>query len=398
MTLQFDGSKARKRKKKTTYTVNTIKKLGYKAVGIVKRSMRRNLRDILTGKSLLYFTVITHFITKPFTVISMEFSIMEFILALGLYIIFGIFLLLLLAFVGSIIVAALPVSLWQPVTFLQLILHGGIIILLAIFYLTFVIGTNLVVSGFKLFAREVWVEGWRKILWRCLAVPLIAGFFVSSIAWFIVFCSIYLFNIFGFIIAMLYIVPALVITLICSILMIVGWISFWRQLNKYLYDQAREGETSFNASFFILFSAFKGFAVLAGIPALLKIISSIASISMSFSAQITIGKMEESLIGRLAEYLEYALRMVVENVVIDRIFGVIAIVILVVVLILEVLDLFQLGTAIPELLRKSMTPPEGFEGMRLVVIYGSCLAYFVFTLFILHYIIPPLFNIALRVI
>ena len=89
-----------------------------------------------------------------------------------------------------------------------------------------------------------------------------------------------------------------------------------------------------------------------------------------------------------------------------------------VALILEVFDLIQLSSVIPQLLRKAMLRglrisqeygEPGFlttidvkqpqlEIMKLVIIYGTVIGYFVFTMFIVGYVIPALFRVAILTI
>ncbi len=361
---------------------------------------------------------VVYYMISPFSRIPNDIGIWNFISAFGMYVLFSIVI------IFSVLVAVTIMSLggittftsaaqaWQWITgaaqtnillFMQLVWQIFLLILILIATLIYVFGPRLLNAAYVMFARNVWVKGWRQILWRTLVAPFIASFFTMLLAFLIanIMLSISLF------LGLIYLISAFVISMLAILLMITAWISFWQQMRNYLYKRANE---SYSVSFFILFATFKGFAVLAGIPIITKITYDLAAYAIYISLD-PYETLRETTLGRV---LYDASKALFEAVSYIYLIPLLVTVVIVIALILEVFDLLQLASVIPQLLRKAMlrglrisqeygepgflttvdVKQPSLEIMKLVVIYGTVVGYFVFTMFIVMYVIPALFRVA----
>ena len=415
---QFDGEKIARKKKKNDRNNPKLK------FSLFEFRREATIGSLLAGRYFRDFSRIIRYIHSPFEILAYEFSAWDLILSISIYVLFSIVIVIVFVVLAFYLVSAgivtgisttnvfaeiLGNSQIAQLIFLQTLIHMFIIILFLIVYHAFVLAPNIVVASFKLFAKEVWVEGWRRILWRCLVAPMIAGFFAMLLAWTIFWLFIQV-GALGIIVAVFYMIGAIVITVISALLIITSWFSFWRNLHKYLYENVGD---SYTASFFLLFATFKGFAVLAGIPVIIKITQLIIGYAMLHSIGI-FTELSNTLLGEL-------MYIIAESIwtfsPFNWILFILTGIIVAIALILEIFDLMQLASVFPQLIRKAMLSglkyaqeygEPGFmtvidlkqsslESMKLVIIYGAGLAYFAFTIVIITYIIPALFNIAIRI-
>lgn len=418
MVLQFDGKKVAKKGTNEKNEKNIKNKL-------LKFRREVTIGNILVGRYFRDFSRILRFIYHPFESISYEFPVWDFVLHFSIYVLFSI--VILLSWVGIIFILVTGgivsgISVTNPfahgigtaeialLIYIQTLFQIFVFLLILLAYHAFILGPNVLVGSFKMFMRSVWLEGWRKILWQSLVVPMVSAFFAIFISWVIFWFFLFMASIFGIILAIYYAISAIVITILGGLLIINGWFAFWRNMARYLYENAGE---SFSVSFCVLFIAFKGFAALAGIPIIIKIVNYVISYAMFYSIDVFI-PIKDTIIGQI---IFDVIKSLWETSIFGSILCVLTIIIIVIGLILEVFDLLQLSAAFPKLLRKAMLSglkyaqeygepgyltvidlkQSSLESMKFVIIYGAGLAYFAFTIIIVMYIIPSLFNIAIRI-
>jgi len=291
--------------------------------------------------------------------------------------------------------------------YIQTLWQMAIVFVAIIYWLGYVVGPKVLVGAYRMFIRSVWVRGWRQILFRTLVVPFVASFTAIIFIWAVPFLFFKMKMIF---LGLIYLIPAMVVSFIAGLIMITGWLAFWRNMRDYLYKRANE---SYTVSFFILFATFKGFAVIAGIPLIVKLSQYIVAYGITYAFNPE--PIKDTIIGQI---LYQAINSLWQINPFNILFVIMTVFIVAVALILEVFDLIQLSSVIPQLLRKAMLRglrisqeygEPGFlttidvkqpqlEIMKLVIIYGTVIGYFVFTMFIVGYVIPALFRVAILTI
>ena len=411
--LQFDGTKQKQHRDREGYRYR------YREDYIKARKMNI-FRSIATGTASQLKQIVMY-TTRPFQLVASadSFPAWDFIYPFMIYLMFSIVILLtfLVMFVilgiGGIVTG---ISLANPIgeltgaaqvaalVYIQTLWQMALVFVAIIYLLGYVIGPRVLIGSYKMYLKSVWVRGWRQIIFRTLVVPFVASFTAILFVWAVPILFIEYGQIF---LGVIYIIPAMVVSFIAGMIIITGWLAFWRNMRDYLYKRANE---SYTVSFFILFATFKGFAVLAGIPVIIKLSQAIIAYGIKYAIEPQ--DISDTIIGKI---LYDAMISLWEVSLFNIIYTIMVTFLVAIALILEVFDLIQLSSVIPQLLRKAMLRglrvaqeygEPGFlttidvkqpqlEIMKLVIIYGSVIGYFVFTIFIVGYVIPALFRVAL---
>ena len=417
ISLQFDGTQSAKHRKE-----QGREKYSYREDYIRTRKMNI-IRSMAIG-TVNQLREVVMYTTRPFQVVSGigSFPAWDFIYPFLMYVasafiimlVFLVMLLILMAggvvtgiSISNVFAEATGTSQVAALVYLQTIWQMAIVFVAIIYWLGYVVGPKVLVGAYKMFIKSVWVRGWRQILFRTLVAPFVASFTAIIFIWAVPFLF---FKIGMLLIGLIYLIPAMVVSFIAGLIMITGWLAFWRNMRDYLYKRANE---SYTVSFFILFATFKGFAVIAGIPLIVKLSQYIVAYGITYAFNPE--PIKDTIIGQI---LYQAINSLWQINPFNILFVIMTMFIVAVALILEVFDLIQLSSVIPQLLRKAMLRglrisqeygEPGFlttidvkqpqlEIMKLVIIYGTVIGYFVFTMFIVGYVIPALFRVAILTI
>jgi len=403
--LQFDGEKVGSKADLDELLGGLDSELNVKPSGSGAR--RYGLGSFIIGRGVRYL-LLASVIWRGRRANIDDDPVSTFMTSVIMYIVFGIVASIVLLIAMIVLGTAISVDIATRDFGELFILLWQIFLVLAIIigYLA-MLGQQLACAGINLFVGGVWIRGWRGIIWRCFAAPLVGGFFAMGMGWIIVLVMRE--APYGTIVSALYVIPAYVITLTAVSFMFLGWISFWRHLRDYLYRY------SDNVAFFILFAVFYPFAALAGIPFLTYIVKSLVDFTLyQYSTQILQADNDDDLRDLLSRGAEETIRVIVGRMIainlIDFMFSLIVTLLIVMTVIIGVWDVMQSAAVIPQILREIMlkklhvieryAPETGarINAIKLVIIYGSVFGYFVFGLFVVKYIIPALFGVAIGII
>lgn len=401
MELQFDGKAIRKDSEDKP-------NLNYSSSG--KYNPRHNsLGRFVLGRGVRFFWVASIIWSAGRVRTDNSDPIGTFITSVITYVLFGIIASIVL-FVAMILVGVAIITdiATNDLGELFILLWQIFLVLIIIIAYLSLLGQQLASAGINMFVNGVWIKGWRGIIWRTFVAPLVGGFFVMTFAWLIVIIMRDAPLRYVVVVSALYVIPAYVITLTAIAFMFIGWISFWRHLRDYLY------QNNDNVAFFILFAIFYPFPALTGFPFLVYIVRQLVNFTLNqYSTQLP-EKEDIDFWELISQGAERLIRTIVEQMIalrlIDFIFGLIVILMVVITIVIGVFDIMQTATIIPQVLRDAMLKklhtiakysPETsarINAMKLIIIYGSIFSYLVFGFFVIKYIIPLLFSIAIGII